>query len=117
MAAISDCLFCNIVKRAVPADIVGETDGLLAFKDVNPQAPTHLLIVPTEHIPSLAETTEAQTDVLGKAMQFANRLARQYQLMPAGYRLVVNCGPQAGQSVWHLHVHLLGGRALRWPPG
>ena len=114
-----DCLFCRIVHREIPADITAEADGLLAFNDINPQAPTHLLIVPTEHIPSLAEVTEAHTALVGNAVHFANRLARQHQLTDAGsgYRLVINCGPQAGQSVGHLHVHLLGGRALRWPPG
>ena len=113
----ADCLFCRIFKRAVPADIVAEGDGFLAVKDIHPQAPTHLLVIPTEHIPTLAETTTAHTRLLGEALQFTNRLARQYQLAPAGYRVVINCGAGAGQSVWHLHMHLLGGRALRWPPG
>jgi len=112
-----DCLFCRIVSRSLSADIVGEADGLVAIKDVNPQAPTHLLIIPTEHIPTLADATEAHTALLGNAVHFANRLARQYRLSRSGYRLVVNCGSGAGQSVWHLHVHLLGGRPMRWPPG
>ena len=112
----SDCLFCRIANRSLPAEIVGEGDGLLAFKDVRPQAPTHLLIIPTEHIPTLADLTEAHTALMGTAVHFANRLARQYQLT-SGYRLVVNCGAQAGQSVWHLHFHLLGGRPMAWPPG
>ena len=90
---------------------------MLAFRDVNPQAPTHLLIIPTEHLQSLADATEAHTTLMGHALHFANRLARQYRLMPSGYRVVINCGPQAGQSVWHLHFHLLGGRAMTWPPG
>ena len=111
------CLFCRIASREVKADVVAEIDGLLAFKDVKPQAPTHLLIIPTAHIASLADATEADTALLGKAMQFANRLARQCQLLPNGYRIVVNCGPQAGQSVFHLHLHLLGGRPMQWPPG
>ena len=112
----TDCLFCRVANRSLPAEIVAEADGLLAFKDINPQAPTHLLIIPMEHVPTLADATEAHTAMLGNAVHFANRLARQYQLQ-AGYRLVINCGAQAGQSVWHLHLHLLGGRALRWPPG
>lgn len=111
-----ECLFCRIVNRTLPADIVAETEGLLAFKDIHPQAPTHLLVIPTEHIPSLSELTEAHTLLMGRAVQFANRLARQYQVQ-TGYRLVVNCGAEAGQSVWHLHLHLLGGRSFRWPPG
>lgn len=112
----STCLFCRIVSRELPADIVGETDTLLAFKDVNPQAPVHLLLIPKEHIASVSDITEAHTSLVGQAVQFANRLARQYQL-EAGYRVVINCGPQAGQSVFHFHLHLLGGRVLRWPPG
>lgn len=117
MGAPPACLFCRIARRDVPADIVAEAEGLLAFKDLNPQAPVHLLIIPTEHIASLSEATTGHTTALGRAMLFADRLARQYGLVPAGYRLVLNCGSEAGQSVWHLHLHLLGGRALRWPPG
>ena len=113
----TDCLFCRIVKRAVPADIVGEAPGLLAIKDIHPQAPTHLLILPTEHLPTLADATEHHTTLLGRAMQFANQLARQLSLEASGYRIVVNCGAGAGQSVWHLHLHLLGGRPFQWPPG
>ena len=113
----SDCLFCRIASRAVPADIVAEDDGLLAFKDINPQAPTHLLIIPADHIPTLADATPAQTTLLGNAVRFANRLAAERQLTRGGYRIVVNCGEGAGQSVWHLHFHLLGGRPFRWPPG
>lgn len=112
----ADCLFCRIADRTLPADVVGEANGLLAFKDVNPKAPTHLLIIPTEHIPTLSDLTDSHTTLVGNAVHFANRLARQYQLA-AGYRLVVNCGAGAGQSVWHLHFHLLGGRPLQWPPG
>lgn len=112
-----DCLFCRIVRRQLPAEIVAEADGLIAVKDVNPQAPTHLLIIPTEHIATLADLTEAHTTLMGKALHLGNRLARQYHLTPDGYRVVINCGPQAGQSVWHVHVHLLGGRPLQWPPG
>jgi histidine triad (HIT) family protein len=111
-----ECLFCRIAQRTLPADVVAETDTLLAFRDINPQAPTHLLIIPKEHLPSLADATEAHIPLLGSAVQFANRLARQHRLS-AGYRVVANCGAQAGQSVWHLHFHLLGGRTLQWPPG
>lgn len=112
----TDCLFCRVANRTLPAEIVGETEGLLAFKDINPQAPVHLLIIPTEHVATLADLTDRHTTLLGDAVHFANRLARQYQLSQ-GYRIVMNCGPQAGQSVFHIHLHLLGGRALRWPPG
>ena len=115
--AEADCLFCRIAKRQLKADVVAEEEGLLAFKDINPQAPTHLLIIPTEHIPTVADVTPAHTELLGHAIHFANRLARQYQLNAGGYRLVMNCGAEAGQTVFHLHLHLLGGRAMRWPPG
>ena len=110
------CLFCRIANRSVPAEIVAEEEELLAFKDINPQAPAHLLIIPKAHLPTLADATDAHTTLLGHAVLFAGRLAKHHQL-DAGYRLVLNCGAQAGQSVWHLHLHLLGGRALRWPPG
>ena len=111
------CLFCGIAQRRVPAEIVAESQGLLAFNDIHPQAPTHLLIIPTEHIPTLAETTDSHTELLGEALHFANHLAGQYRLAEGGYRVVINCGAGAGQSVWHLHLHLLGGRPMRWPPG
>jgi histidine triad (HIT) family protein len=113
----AECLFCRIANRTLPAEIVGEAEGLLAFKDIHPQAPTHLLIIPLEHIPSLADLTPAHTTLVGQGVQFATRLAREHQLVSPGYRLVINCGAGAGQSVWHLHWHLLGGRPLRWPPG
>ena len=113
----ANCLFCRITNRVVPADIVAEVDGLLAFTDIHPQAPTHLLIIPTEHIPTLADASESHTLLLGRAVHFANRLARERRLTEHGYRLVVNCGAEAGQSVWHLHWHLLGGRPMTWPPG
>jgi histidine triad (HIT) family protein len=113
----ANCLFCRIASRAIPAEIVGEDDGLLAFKDINPQAPTHLLIIPTEHIRTLADISDIHTDMLGRTVRFANRLAREHGLADAGYRLVANCGAEAGQTVWHLHFHLLGGRSMRWPPG
>lgn len=110
------CLFCRIARRELPADVVGEEDGLLAIRDLHPQAPTHLLLIPTEHLAGLPESSEAHTLLLGRAVQFAARLAAQFRLTE-GYRLVVNSGPAAGQSVAHLHLHLLGGRTLGWPPG
>ncbi len=113
----ADCLFCRIASRTLPAEIVAEADGLVAFKDINPQAPTHVLIIPTEHISALSDVGEAHTALLGKAMHLANRLAKQFGIASSGYRIVVNCGAGAGQSVWHLHFHLLGGRSMRWPPG
>ena len=112
-----ECVFCRIIKRQIPAKIVAETDGLLAFNDGNPQAPVHLLIIPTEHISTLGEVTDAHTMLLGRALQFADRLAQQHRLREPGYRVIVNCGAGAGQSVFHLHLHVLGGRPFGWPPG
>ncbi|MBI3324418.1 MAG: histidine triad nucleotide-binding protein [Candidatus Omnitrophica bacterium] len=114
---MSDCLFCRIAQHSLPASIVAETDTLVAFQDVNPQAPTHLLIIPKQHIPTLADLTPALASLASEATVFANRLAEEQRIAERGYRLVVNCGAQAGQSVWHLHWHLLGGRPMRWPPG
>ena len=113
----ANCLFCRIANRTIPAEIVGEDEGLLAFTDIHPQAPTHLLIIPTEHIRTLADVSQAHSDVLGRIVRFANRLARERGLAETGYRLVANCGAAAGQTVWHLHFHLLGGRVMTWPPG
>jgi len=114
---MSECVFCRIVQRHIPAEIVDEDEEVLAFKDLNPQAPTHLLVVPKAHIPTVADLTQTNAPLLARAALMANRLAKQHGLTQAGYRLVVNCGAQAGQSVWHLHLHLLGGRPMRWPPG
>jgi len=113
----AECLFCRIASRQIPSEIVAETEALLAVKDIDPQAPVHLLIIPKEHLHSLADATPAHTTLMGDALHFANRLAREHRLIPSGYRVVINCGPQGGQSVWHLHVHVLGGRAMTWPPG
>ena len=117
MSTAADCLFCRIAAKQQKADIVAEDDGLMAFRDINPQAPTHLLIIPTEHVASLDALSPAHAGMMARAVSFAARLARTLGLMPEGYRVVINCGPGAGQSVFHLHVHLLGGRPMRWPPG
>ena len=113
---MSECLFCRIARREIPAEIVAENHELVAFTDSNPQAPTHLLIVTKTHIAKISDLTETTAQVMTHATMMANRLAKQYGI-DEGYRLVVNCGSQAGQSVWHLHLHLLGGRSMRWPPG
>lgn len=111
------CLFCRIAKRQLTADIIAEEKNLLAFRDIRPQAPTHILIIPTEHIPSIAHLTDQHTLLIGQIILLAKRLAKQFQVAETGYRLVINCGLQAGQSVDHLHLHLLGGRSMQWPPG
>jgi histidine triad (HIT) family protein len=113
---MSDCLFCKIIEGKIPAKKVYEDDRTVAFEDINPQAPTHVLIIPKEHIVGLKEATEADAEVLGYCQIVAARIARQRGI-EQGYRTVYNVGPGAGQSVFHLHLHLLGGRDLKWPPG
>ena len=112
-----DCLFCKIVVREVPADIVHESDAILAFRDISPKAPTHILLIPKEHIASVAEVGEHHADVLAELMRAATHLAEAEGIQQSGWRLVTNVGPDAGQSVAHLHFHLLGGRQMAWPPG
>ncbi|MBI3466553.1 MAG: histidine triad nucleotide-binding protein [Planctomycetes bacterium] len=109
-------IFQRIIDREIPADIVYEDDLSLAFRDITPQAPTHVLVIPKRAIASLVDINSGDEQVLGHLLLVASRLARQMQL-DTGYRIVVNCGPDAGQTVNHLHVHLLGGRAFGWPPG
>lgn len=111
------CLFCRIAAREIPADIVRESDLLVAFRDTNPQAPTHILIVPKEHIASIAEVEERHGDLLIHIAKAATHLAKAEGIGESGWRLLTNVGPDAGQTVFHLHVHLLGGRSMGWPPG
>jgi histidine triad (HIT) family protein len=113
---MTDNLFQKIIDRKVPADIVYEDDRSLAFRDINPQAPVHVLIIPKKVIPTHADLTEADKELLGHLHLVAIKLATQFGLTE-GYRLVLNCKEQAGQTVPHLHLHLLGGRPMRWPPG
>jgi histidine triad (HIT) family protein len=111
-----DCLFCRIAARQIPAKLVHEDAEVFAFEDINPQAPTHILICPKKHFASLAEATAEEQAVLGKIALVAGKLAKDRDL-ESGYRTVVNTGSGAGQTVFHLHMHLLGGRTFRWPPG
>ena len=113
----TDCLFCKIAAREIPADIVHETDHVVAFRDVNPQAPTHILLIPKEHLQSVAAVTDDQAGLLAEIVQAAAHLARAEGVEESGWRLVTNVGPNAGQSVPHMHFHLLGGRRMEWPPG
>jgi len=110
------CLFCRIAKGELPADVVLETDDVLAFRDVNPQAPTHVLVIPRDHVPSLEAVSERHTGLLASLVAAVNQVARQ-DGVAGGFRMVTNVGATAGQSVDHLHLHVLGGRTLRWPPG
>lgn len=111
------CLFCKIVAREIPAKIVLENDHVIAFEDVNPQAPTHILVIPKKHIVGIHEATPGDAALLGEIMLGAREAAEKVGLHETGYRLVVNNGAHAGQSVLHLHMHVLGGRQLGWPPG
>lgn len=112
----TDCLFCKIAGREIPSDIVQETDDVVAFRDVRPVAPTHILIIPKEHIESAAVIEEGHGDLLAELFRVTAHLAKAENL-DSGWRLVTNVGPDAGQSVPHLHFHLLGGRGMGWPPG
>jgi histidine triad (HIT) family protein len=112
-----DCLFCRIIAGEIPADIVHTDDRSIAFRDINPQAPTHILVIPREHIESLDEAAQRDEATLGHLLRVAARVANQEGLSESGYRTVANTGAGAGQSVFHLHLHLLGGRQLNWPPG
>jgi histidine triad (HIT) family protein len=113
---MSDCLFCKIIDGKIPAKKVYEDDLSFAFEDINPQAPTHVLIIPKKHIVGLKEANEADAELIGYCQLVAAKIARQRGI-ERGYRTVYNVGPGAGQSVFHLHLHLLGGRDLKWPPG
>lgn len=111
-----DTIFSKIIRREIPADIVYEDDLCLAFRDITPQAPTHILVIPKKPIPKLAEATEDDKTLLGHLLFTVSEIARQEELK-RGYRVVINTGEDGGQTVFHLHLHLLGGRALGWPPG
>lgn len=112
----ADCLFCRMASGEIPVAKVHEDDLVFAIRDINPQAPTHVLVMPVAHVGSAAELTEAHGRLLGRLFETAARIAHQDGL-DGGFRLVTNIGPDAGQSVPHLHIHLLGGRAMAWPPG
>lgn len=111
-----DCLFCRIVAGEIPADVVWESEDVLAFRDIAPQAPVHVLVIPKAHLRSLGDATAADGEVLGSVMLAAREVARQ-EGVGDGFRLVVNTGEKGGQTVFHLHAHVIGGRGLSWPPG
>lgn len=115
--ADNDCLFCRIAAKQIPSKIIFEDDDLVAIEDINPAAPVHILLIPRDHRSSLNEVTEADQGLLGHIQITASALARQLNIADNGYRLVCNCGMDGGQTVLHIHYHLLGGRELGWPPG
>jgi histidine triad (HIT) family protein len=114
---MSDCLFCKIAAKTIPAKLVHEDDRSVAFDDINPQAPVHTLVIPRKHVASMSELNEADAGLLGHLLLVGNQVAKQKGIAEGGYRLVVNTGRNGGQTVFHLHLHLLGGRPMHWPPG
>jgi histidine triad (HIT) family protein len=114
---MADCLFCKIVTGDIPADIVYESDTAIAFRDISPKAPTHVLIIPREHISTVNDLEPSHEGIVGSLFTAARQVAEDEGLAAAGYRLVMNCNEGAGQSVFHIHLHVLGGRRLGWPPG
>ena len=111
------CLFCRIARGEIPANVVFDGPEVMAFRDINPVAPTHVLIVPKRHIASLAEITAAETGVLGQMFLAAREIAAREGVLSSGFRTVINTGPDANQTVFHVHLHLLAGRSMSWPPG
>ena len=110
-----DCLFCRIVRKEIPAKVVFENEHVLAFRDIDPKAPTHVLIIPKQHVPSLNEATDAAA--LGHLSLAAAEIAKAEGIAESGYRTVMNTNREAGQTVFHVHLHVLGGRTMKWPPG
>lgn len=111
------CLFCRIVDGEIPADVVHETERVLAFRDIDPKAPTHVLVIPRKHLPSLGDAEDGDGALLGELMLVARDVARSEGIADSGFRAVTNVGDEGGQEIQHLHVHVLGGRQLGWPPG
>jgi histidine triad (HIT) family protein len=114
---LMDCLFCKIINGSIPATIVYRDDLVIALDDINPQAPTHKLIIPHKHIATLNDVSEEDNELISHMLQTARKLAKKLDIAEDGYRLVMNCNAGAGQTVFHIHLHLLGGRPMRWPPG
>ena len=114
---MTDCLFCKMVAGEIQPDVVFEDDDVLAFRDVNPQAPVHVLVIPKSHIATTNELTPEHAGLVGKMVLAARQIAADEGIAEPGYRMVMNCNPEAGQSVYHIHLHMLGGRPMGWPPG
>ncbi|KYH34526.1 HIT-like protein [Clostridium tepidiprofundi DSM 19306] len=114
---MENCIFCKIINNEIPSEKVYEDDKVLCFKDINPEAPVHILIIPKEHISSVNELNEENADIISYIFLIAKKLAKQLGIAENGYRIVNNCGNDGGQTVEHIHFHMLGGRNLQWPPG
>ena len=114
---MNDCLFCKMVSGEIKPDTVYENDKVLAFRDINPQAPTHVLVIPKEHIATINDLDESHRDLVGDLYLAAREIARAEGIDESGFRTVINCNEDSGQTVFHMHLHLLGGRRMHWPPG
>ena len=114
---MNECLFCKMVSGVIPCDKVHENEYVLAFRDIDPKAPTHILIIPKKHITTLNEINENDQDLLGELLLTAKKIAKDEEIDTSGYRTVINCNSDGGQTVFHIHMHLLGGRPMSWPPG
>ncbi len=114
---MTDCLFCKMVSGKIAPDTVYEDDDVLAFRDINPQAPVHVLVVPKQHVPTLNDLEPGSAELIGKMTMAAAKVAQQEGIAEQGYRTVINCNAHGGQTVFHIHLHLLGGRVMAWPPG
>ena len=114
---MEDCIFCKIIKGEIPSFKVYEDDHVLAFEDVNPQAPVHVLVIPRKHISTTIDISDVDNELIGKMIQVASKIARDRKVADSGFRLVLNCNKDAGQTVFHIHLHMLAGRPMNWPPG
>ena len=114
---MNECLFCKMVSGVIPCDKVHENENVLAFRDIDPKAPTHILIIPKKHITTLNEINKSDQDLLGELLLTAKKIAKDEEIDTSGYRTVFNCNSDGGQTVFHIHMHLLGGRPMAWPPG
>lgn len=114
---MEDCLFCKIVNKEIPAELIFEDDRIVAFNDINPQAPIHILIIPKEHFDSLNDVPEEKNDIFGHILARARQIAQNLGIQERGYRIVLNTARDSGQEVFHIHFHMLGGRRMTWPPG
>jgi histidine triad (HIT) family protein len=114
---MKDCLFCKIIAKEIPAKIIYEDENVLAFEDVNPQAPVHILFIPKKHISTTLDIQESEDPLIGHLFRAAASIAKEKGVAERGFRLVMNTNPESGQSVYHIHLHLLGGRKMHWPPG
>ena len=112
-----ECIFCKIINKTIPAKVIHEDEFVLAFEDINPQAPVHTLVIPRKHISTNLDIKKEDNGLLGHLFQVANKIARDKGIAERGFRLVMNCNPESGQTVFHIHLHILGGRQMHWPPG